>query len=52
MSDPRSSSGRGSHVVTITLNRPAKKNASTEVLRRLCGAWDMIDADDDVLAAI
>lgn len=39
--------------MTITLNRPDKKNAfNAEVLCRLCDAWDMIDADDDVRAAI
>ena len=32
---------------------PQKKNAfNAEVLCRLCDAWDMIDADDDVRVAI
>jgi enoyl-CoA hydratase len=53
MSDPAVLVERDGHVVTITLNRPAKKNAfNAEVLCRLCDAWDMIDADDDVRAAI
>ena len=40
-------------MVTLTLNRPDKKNAfNAEVLCRLCDAWDMIDADDDVRAAV
>jgi len=44
---------RHAHVVTLTLNRPAKKNAiDAEVLCRLCDAWDMIDAEDDVRVAI
>jgi enoyl-CoA hydratase len=41
------------HVVTVTLNRPDKRNAfNAEVLCRLCDAWDLIDGDDDVRAAI
>jgi enoyl-CoA hydratase len=44
---------RDGQVVTLTLNRPDKKNAfNAEVLCRLCDAWDMIDADDGVRAAI
>jgi enoyl-CoA hydratase len=44
---------RDDHVVTITLNRPEKRNAfNAEVLCRLSDAWDMIDADDGVRAAI
>ena len=44
---------RDAHVVTLTLNRPAKKNAfDAEVLCRLCDAWDMIDAEDGVRVAI
>ena len=53
MSDAAVLVQRDGHVVTITLNRPAKKNAfNAEVLCRLCDAWDMIDADDDVRVAI
>ncbi len=53
MSDPAVLVERDGHVVTITLNRPAKKNAfNAEVLCRLCDAWDMIDADDDVRVAV
>ena len=53
MSDPAVLVDRDDHVVTITLNRPAKKNAfNAEVLCRLCDTWDMIDSDDDVRAAI
>jgi enoyl-CoA hydratase len=44
---------RDGHVVTITLNRPDKRNAfNAEVLCRLCDAWDLIDGDPDVRAAI
>jgi enoyl-CoA hydratase len=44
---------RDGHVVTITLNRPDRRNAfNAEVLCRLSDAWDMIDADPDVRAAI
>jgi enoyl-CoA hydratase len=44
---------RDGHVVTLTLNRPDKRNAfNAEVLVRLCDAWDMIDGDDDVRVAI
>ena len=44
---------RDGHVVTLTLNRPAKKNAfNGEVLCRLADAWDMVDGDPDVRAAI
>jgi enoyl-CoA hydratase len=53
MSEPAVIVEREGHVVTLTLNRPDKKNAfNAEVLCRLCDAWDMIDADDDVRAAI
>ena len=44
---------RDGHVVTITLNRPDKKNAfDAEVLCRLCDAWDMIDAEREVRVAV
>jgi enoyl-CoA hydratase len=53
MSDPAVLVERDGHVVTVTLNRPHKKNAfDAEVLCRLCDAWDMIDAEDDVRVAI
>ena len=53
MSDPAVLVERDGHVVTLTLNRPDKKNAfNCEMLCRLCDAWDMIDADDGVRAAI
>ena len=53
MSDPAVLVERDGPVVTLTLNRPDKKNAfNCEMLCRLCDAWDMIDADDAVRAAI
>jgi enoyl-CoA hydratase len=53
MSDPAVLVERDGPVATLTLNRPDKKNAfNCEMLCRLCDAWDMIDADDGVRAAI
>ena len=53
MSDPAVLVERDGHVVTITLNRPHKRNAfDAEVLCRLADAWDMIDADDGVRVAV
>lgn len=53
MSDPAVLVERDGHVVTVTLNRPHKKNAfDAEMLCRLCDAWDMIDADPEVRVAI
>ena len=53
MSDPAVLVERDGHVVTITLNRPDKRNAfDAEMLCRLADAWDMIDADDGVRAAV
>jgi enoyl-CoA hydratase len=44
---------RDGHIVTLTLNRPDKKNAfNPEMLCRLADAWDMIDGDDDIRACI
>lgn len=44
---------RDGHIVTITLNRPAKRNAfNPEMLCRLCDAWDLVDGDPDVRVAI
>jgi enoyl-CoA hydratase len=53
MSEPAVLVERDGHVVTVTLNRPEKRNAfNAEVLVRLCDAWDLIDGDPDVRVAI
>ena len=40
-------------VATITLNRPEKMNAFTNVMmQEMCSAFDLVDADDDVRAVI
>lgn len=53
MSEPAVLVDRDDHVVTVTLNRPDKRNAfNAEMLCLLCDAWDMIDGDDDVRVAI
>jgi enoyl-CoA hydratase len=53
MSDPAVLVERDGHVVTITLNRPAKRNAfDPEMLCRLADAWDLIDGDDGIRVAI
>jgi len=41
------------HVLTVTINRPEKKNAvNAEVLCGLNDAWHRLDADDDIRVAI
>lgn len=41
------------HVLTVTLNRPEKKNAvNSEVMCRLYDAWKELDADDDLRCVI
>jgi enoyl-CoA hydratase len=53
MSDPAVLVERDGHVVTITLNRPDKRNAfDPEMLCRLADTWDLIDGDDGVRVAI
>ncbi|MEJ5254755.1 MAG: crotonase/enoyl-CoA hydratase family protein [Acidimicrobiales bacterium] len=53
MSEPAVLVDRDGHIVTVTLNRPDKRNAfNAEVLCRLCDAWDLIDGDDDIRVAI
>ena len=40
-------------IATITLNRPEKMNAFTNVMmQEMCAAFDLIDTDDDVRAVI
>jgi enoyl-CoA hydratase len=44
---------RDGHVVTLTMNRPERKNAlSSEMLARMDDAWQMIENDDDIRVAI
>jgi enoyl-CoA hydratase len=53
MSEPAVLVERDGHVVTVTLNRPEKKNAfNPEMLCRLADAWDLIDGDPEVRVAI
>ena len=53
MSDPAVLTERDGHVLTITLNRPDKRNAfNAEVLCRLCDAWDLLDGDPELRVAI
>lgn len=53
MSEPAVLVERDGHVVTVTLNRPDKRNAfNAEMLVRLGDTWDMIDGDDEVRVAI
>jgi enoyl-CoA hydratase len=53
MSEPAVLVQKDGHVVTLTLNRPEKRNAfNPEMLCRLADAWDMIDADPEVRVAI
>lgn len=41
------------HIMTVTLNRPEKKNAvNCEVMCGLYDAWNRVDEDDDVRCAI
>src|SRR3546814_2282847 len=53
MSDPAVLIERDGHVMTITLNRPDKRNAfNCESLCRLCDAWDELDAAPDIRVGI
>ena len=53
MSEPAVLVERDGHIVTVTINRPDKRNAfNAEVLCRLCDAWDLIDGDPDIRVGI
>jgi enoyl-CoA hydratase len=44
---------REGHVLVVTLNRPEKRNAiNCQMMCLLAGAWDLLDADDDLRVAI
>jgi enoyl-CoA hydratase len=44
---------KNGHVLTVTINRPEKKNAvDAEVLCGLSDAWHRLDADDDIRVGI
>ena len=44
---------KGEHVLTVTLNRPEKRNAvNSEVMCRLYDAWLRLDEDEDLRCAI
>ena len=53
MSEPVVIVEKDGHVLTVTLNRPEKRNAvNTEVMCRLYDAWVQLDEDDDLRVAI
>jgi enoyl-CoA hydratase len=53
VSEPAVIVDRDGHILTVTLNRPDKRNAfNAEVLCRLCDAWDLLDGDDDLRVAV
>jgi enoyl-CoA hydratase len=53
MPDPAVLVERDGHVLTLTLNRPEKRNAfNAEVLCLLADAWDLLDSDPELRVAI
>ena len=53
MAEPAVIVEKDGHVLTVTLNRPEKRNAvNCEVMCRLYDAWDQLDQDDDLRVAI
>jgi enoyl-CoA hydratase len=53
MSEPALLAEQDGHVLTVTINRPEKKNAvNAEVLCGLSDAWHRIDADAEIRVAI
>src|SRR5918995_6777975 len=53
MSEPAVLVERDGPVLTLTLNRPDKRNAfNAEVLVRLCEAWDLLDGDPELRVGI
>ena len=53
MAEPAVIVEKDGHVLTVTLNRPEKRNAvNCEVMCRLYDAWQQLDQDDELRAAI
>ncbi len=53
MADPAVIVKKDGHVLTVTLNRPEKRNAvNCEVMCRLYDAWNQLDQDDDLRVTI
>jgi enoyl-CoA hydratase len=53
VADPAVIVEKDGHVLIVTLNRPAKKNAvNSEMMCRLYDAWVQLDEDDDLRVAI
>jgi enoyl-CoA hydratase len=53
MAEPAVIVEKDGHVLTVTLNRPEKRNAvNCEVMCRLYDAWNQLDQDDDLRVAI
>ena len=53
MPEPAVLIDRSDHILTVTLNRPEKRNAvNAEVMCRLTDAWKELDSDDDLRCAI
>jgi len=53
MPEPALLSEKDGHILTVTINRPDKKNAvNAEVLCGLSDAWHRLDADDELRVAI
>ena len=53
MAEPAVLIERDQHILTITVNRPDKRNAfNAEVLCRLSDAWDLLDNDPELRVAI
>jgi enoyl-CoA hydratase len=53
MPEPALLTDASAHILTVTINRPEKKNAvNAEVLCGLSDAWHRLDTDDDLRVAI
>ena len=53
MSEPAVIVEKEGHILTVTLNRPEKKNCvNSEVMCRLCDAWIQLDEDPEIRVAI